>query len=86
MQERIHQQQAGSQLGQCVLFFGCRRSDQDFLYGQQLQQWADQGLLTLSIAFSRQQVGIGFYSGKFDRGTMTQHPTSMLCHSCNLWC
>lgn len=55
MQERIHQQQAGSQLGKCVLFFGCRRSDQDFLYGQQLQQWADEGLLTLSTAFSRQQ-------------------------------
>ena len=56
MQERIHQQGSGTQLGQCVLYFGCRRSDQDYLYGQQLQRWADQGLLTLFTAFSRQQV------------------------------
>ena len=60
MQERIHQQSAGTQLGQCVLYFGCRRSDQDYLYGQQLQQWADQGLLTLFTAFSRQQVSYTF--------------------------
>ena len=57
MQERIHSQQSsGLQLGQSVLYFGCRRSDQDYLYGPQLQQWADQGRLTLFTAFSRQKV------------------------------
>ena len=57
MQERIHSQQSsGLQLGQSVLYFGCRRSDQDYLYGSQLQQWADEGCLTLFTAFSRQQV------------------------------
>lgn len=62
MQERISQQRSqGSQLGQCVLYFGCRRCDQDFLYGQQLQQWADQGLLTLYTAFSRQQVSVSYH-------------------------
>ena len=57
MQERLHSQQSsGLQLGQSVLYFGCRRSDQDYLYGPQLQQWADEGRLTLFTAFSRQQV------------------------------
>ncbi|KAL0048513.1 hypothetical protein WJX82_004898 [Trebouxia sp. C0006] len=56
MQERIHSQQSsGLQLGQSVLYFGCRHSDQDYLYGPQLQQWADEGRLTLFTAFSRQQ-------------------------------
>ncbi|KAA6425116.1 MAG: sulfite reductase (NADPH) alpha-component [Trebouxia sp. A1-2] len=56
MQERLHSQQSsGLQLGQSVLYFGCRRSDQDYLYGPQLQQWADEGRLTLFTAFSRQQ-------------------------------
>ncbi|DBA90903.1 hypothetical protein WJX77_009914 [Trebouxia sp. C0004] len=56
MQERIHSQRtSGLQLGQSVLYFGCRHSDQDYLYGPQLQQWADEGSLTLFTAFSRQQ-------------------------------
>ena len=57
MQERLHAKQtADSHLGQNVLFFGCRRSDQDYLYGQQLEQWSQKGTLTLFNAFSRQQV------------------------------
>lgn len=43
--------------GQMVLFFGCRRSDQDYLYGEVLDGWAADGSLTLFNAFSRQQVG-----------------------------
>lgn len=42
--------------GAALLFFGCRRSDQDYLYGSLLQGWADAGLLELHTAFSRQQV------------------------------
>jgi len=41
--------------GQMVLYFGCRRSDQDYLYGEQLEGWAKQGAITLFTAFSRQQ-------------------------------
>ena len=52
MQERL---QSG-QSGECVLFFGCRRADQDFLYGEQLQAWAAAGHLQLFTAFSREQV------------------------------
>ena len=46
---------SGEQPGQAVLYFGCRRSDRDFLYAQQLTGWAEQGVLTLFTAFSRQQ-------------------------------
>ena len=57
MQERLHAKQGSDlQLGQSVLFFGCRRADQDYLYGSQLEQWAQQGSLSLFNAFSRQQV------------------------------
>jgi sulfite reductase (NADPH) flavoprotein alpha-component len=37
-----------------VLFFGSRRRDQDYLYGEQLEAWAKQGLLSLHTAFSRE--------------------------------
>eukprot|EP00798_Chlamydomonas_sp_ICE-L_P023032 gene23032-30226_t len=41
--------------GEMVLFFGCRRSDQDYLYGDVLEQWRKDGDITLFTAFSRQQ-------------------------------
>ena len=58
MQERLLSAQAGTagKLGQAVLYFGCRRSDQDYLYGSLLEDWATSGHLTLFTAFSRQQV------------------------------
>ena len=56
IQERLLQPAgSGEQPGEAVLYFGCRRSDQDFLYAQQLTGWAEQGVLTLFTAFSRQQ-------------------------------
>ena len=51
---------AAGPLGEAVLYFGCRRADQDFLYGNQLQAWARDGHLTLFTAFSRQQVTTHF--------------------------
>lgn len=45
---------SGSACGPMHLFFGCRRRDQDFLYGSQLQQWHDAGSITLHTAFSRE--------------------------------
>ncbi|WIA11150.1 hypothetical protein OEZ85_011289 [Tetradesmus obliquus] len=53
LQQRAAQQQAGAALGPAVLFFGCR-TEQDFLYQQQLQAWQENGVLTdLQVAFSR---------------------------------
>jgi sulfite reductase (NADPH) flavoprotein alpha-component len=40
--------------GPMHLFFGCRRRDQDFLYGQQLTAWHECGAIRLHTAFSRE--------------------------------
>eukprot|EP00884_Botryococcus_braunii_P020407 jgi/Botrbrau1/704/Bobra.160_2s0027.1 len=56
MQERISEAEAtGQPLARSVLFFGCRREDQDFIHGQLLLAWAASGHLQLFTAFSRQQ-------------------------------
>lgn len=57
MQERLLGAHAGSagHLGEAVLYFGCRRADQDYLYGDTLEGWGKSGNLTLFTAFSRQQ-------------------------------
>ena len=49
-------QQAGSGKSLNVLFFGSRKRDRDYLYGNQLEAWAQQGSITLHTAFSREQV------------------------------
>jgi cytochrome P450 / NADPH-cytochrome P450 reductase len=36
-----------------MLFFGCRHPDQDFLYREELEAMAVQGLAELHVAFSR---------------------------------
>lgn len=41
--------------GPAALFFGCRRRDQDFLYGSLLEEWAAKGWVRLFTAFSRAQ-------------------------------
>ena len=47
---------SGAAFGTSLLFFGCRRRDQDFLYGSLLEAWVSEGHLQLSTAFSRLQV------------------------------
>lgn len=42
--------------GETHLFFGCRRSNHDFLYSAELQKYESLGVLTkLHVAFSREQ-------------------------------
>lgn len=43
-------------IGTNHLFFGCRRRDQDYLYGECLEDWNRRGIVKLHTAFSREQV------------------------------
>ena len=55
LQERARLSKMGREIGRTILFFGCRHEDQDFLYADELKQWANQPELNFSIvtAFSR---------------------------------
>lgn len=55
LQERAAQRRAGIPVGQILLFFGCRRSDHDFLYRSELEQLQQEGALSqLYVALSRE--------------------------------
>ena len=43
-------------MGETHLFFGCRNEAVDFIYREELEAFAADGLLTLHTAFSRDQV------------------------------
>ncbi|MDE2365221.1 MAG: NADPH--cytochrome reductase, partial [Hyphomicrobiales bacterium] len=53
LQERAALEKAGATLGPAMLFFGCRRPDQDFLYADELKAYAAAGIVELQTAFSR---------------------------------
>jgi len=43
----------GKPVGPCLLFFGCRHPQQDFLYEEELREFERQGVTQLATAFSR---------------------------------
>ncbi len=53
LQARDALQQEGQALGEAHLYFGCRNAN-DFLYRDELEQYAQQGIVTLHTAFSRE--------------------------------
>jgi cytochrome P450/NADPH-cytochrome P450 reductase len=53
LQERAARQADGARLGPAMLFFGCRHPDQDFLYADELKDFAARGVVDLYVAFSR---------------------------------
>lgn len=56
LQSRQHQRQAGEVVGPTILFFGCRRRDEDYIYRDELAGYQQDGTLTqLHTAFSREQ-------------------------------
>lgn len=46
----------GKECGENVLFFGCRHSNQDYLYKDELKEYQKEGTITLFEAFSRDTV------------------------------
>jgi len=53
LRERAALKAQGRALGPALLFFGCRRSDQDYIYADELKEQADAGVVDLEVAFSR---------------------------------
>ncbi|KAK5121474.1 hypothetical protein LTR85_005307 [Meristemomyces frigidus] len=55
VQERAQQAQNGENVGKTILFFGCRRKSEDFLYADEWKQYADDmgDKFELVTAFSR---------------------------------
>eukprot|EP00116_Pleurobrachia_bachei_P002205 sb/3462467/ len=53
IQHRAALKAEGKEVGENVLFFGCRHQDKDFLYSDELYQYADEGTIQLYTAFSR---------------------------------
>ncbi|HEY0394852.1 MAG TPA: cytochrome P450 [Candidatus Elarobacter sp.] len=53
LQQRDALRRAGTALGRALLFFGCRRPDQDYLYRDELERYAADGIAELHVAFSR---------------------------------
>ena len=56
IQHRAALRAEGKEVGENVLFFGCRHQDKDFLYSDELYQYADEGTIQLYTAFSRDTV------------------------------
>ena len=51
--ERAALRADGKTLGDAMLFFGCRHPDQDFIYQDELEAYAKDGIADLHVAFSR---------------------------------
>jgi NADPH-ferrihemoprotein reductase len=55
IQERAALLSKGTNLGLGVLYFGCRREDQDYIYREELEGYLNSGAISeLDVAFSRQ--------------------------------
>ncbi|XP_051965616.1 P450 (cytochrome) oxidoreductase b isoform X1 [Xyrauchen texanus] len=56
IQERGWLKEQGKEVGNTVLYFGCRHNNEDFLYQEELEEFEKTGVLTeLNVAFSRDQ-------------------------------
>ncbi|KAL0087063.1 cytochrome P450 [Phycomyces blakesleeanus] len=56
LQERAYQHKhASGPVGECLVFFGCRREDQDRIYGDEFDEYVKEGVISgLHVAYSRQ--------------------------------
>eukprot|EP00850_Spirogloea_muscicola_P012670 SM000083S22717 [mRNA] locus=s83:61342:65480:- [translate_table: standard] len=56
LQERAALKREGAELGPALLFYGCRRRDEDILYREELTSYLREGVISsLHVAFSREE-------------------------------
>ncbi|KAJ8950427.1 hypothetical protein NQ318_003703 [Aromia moschata] len=55
IQERNNSKEEGKPVGDTILYFGCRKRAEDFIYEEELLEYEKNGLLKLHLAFSRDQ-------------------------------
>ncbi|KAK9889638.1 hypothetical protein WA026_007015 [Henosepilachna vigintioctopunctata] len=55
IQERNFAKEDGKTVGNTILYFGCRKKDEDYIYQEELEEYERNGLLKLHLAFSRDQ-------------------------------
>lgn len=55
IQERQYMRDEGKTVGHTILYFGCRKKNEDFIYAEELEEYVTKGTLTLKTAFSRDQ-------------------------------
>ncbi|KAL0132349.1 hypothetical protein PUN28_000258 [Cardiocondyla obscurior] len=55
IQERDFARKEGKETGDTILYFGCRKSQEDYLYREELEEYVKNGTLILHAAFSREQ-------------------------------
>lgn len=53
LQERAQLKKQGVEIGEAILFFGCRNPQQDFIYEDELREFERQEIVQLSTSFSR---------------------------------
>ncbi|MEU6096973.1 cytochrome P450 [Streptomyces sp. NPDC047079] len=52
LEERAHQQEAGTQVGLSQVFVGCRHPEHDYFYRQEMQNWEQAGIAQVHTAYS----------------------------------
>ncbi|GLH11292.1 NADPH--cytochrome P450 reductase [Gryllus bimaculatus] len=55
IQERHIAKEEGKPVGDSILYFGCRKKSEDFIYQEELEEYVKKGVLTMHTAFSRDQ-------------------------------
>lgn len=55
IQERALAKEEGKPVGETILYFGCRKKSEDYLYEEELEEYVKKGALKLHLAFSRDQ-------------------------------
>ncbi|ODN02614.1 NADPH--cytochrome P450 reductase [Orchesella cincta] len=55
IQERAYMKDEGKPVGESILFFGCRKKAEDFIYQEELDEYVNKGVLTMHVAYSRDQ-------------------------------